>query len=155
MKKKAEREGILGSWDDSGGELDTNFPDFGEDGPLDIDEALYMLGDPNSINNQKLHEMNRIENVVQNAGWLDPCIGTTDPVDVNFNPEEERTGSQWSVLVQSLKKLFLATRSKNLPAAKADKERNNTSQSEVVVDDISYLDKKFKAKKERRTESDR
>jgi hypothetical protein len=49
MKKKSEREGILGSWDDSGGELDTNFPDFGEDGPLDIDEALYMLGDPNII----------------------------------------------------------------------------------------------------------
>jgi hypothetical protein len=76
-----------------------------------------------SINNQKLHEMNRIENVVQNAGWLDPCIGTTDPVDINFNPEEERTGSQWSVLVQSLKKLFLATRSKNLPSAKADRRK--------------------------------
>jgi cell division ATPase FtsA len=46
------------------------------------------------------------------------------------------------------KKLFLATRSKNLPASKADKESNGTSQNEVVVDDISYLDKKFKAKKE-------
>jgi len=89
MKKKGERGGILGSWDDSGGELDTNFPDFSEDGPLDIDEALYMLGDPNSINNQKLHEMNKIENVVQNAGWLDPGIGTIDPVDVDFKPEEE------------------------------------------------------------------
>ncbi|EDQ98417.1 uncharacterized protein LACBIDRAFT_302382 [Laccaria bicolor S238N-H82] len=89
MKKKGEREGILSSWDDTGGELDANFPDFGEDGPLDIDESLYMLGDPNSINNQKLHEMNRIENVVQNAGWLDPCIGNIDPVDVNFKLEEE------------------------------------------------------------------
>jgi serine phosphatase RsbU (regulator of sigma subunit) len=29
-----------------------------------------------------------------------------------------------------------------------DKERNDTSQNEVVVDDISYLEKKFKAKKE-------
>jgi hypothetical protein len=149
MKKKNEREGIVGSWDDSGGELDTNFPDFGEDGPSDIDEALYTLGDPNSINNQKLHEMNRIENVVQNAGWLDPCIGTIDPVDINFKPEEERTGSQWSVLVQSLKKLFLATRSKNLPSAKVDRGKDDyASQNEVVVDDISYLDKKFKAKKE-------
>ncbi|EDQ98317.1 uncharacterized protein LACBIDRAFT_336072 [Laccaria bicolor S238N-H82] len=148
MKKKGEREGILGSWDDTGGKLDANFPDFGEDGPLDVDESLYMLGDPNSINNQKLHEMKRIENVVQNAGWLDPCIGNIDPVDVNFKPEKERTGSQWNVLVQSLKKLFLETRSKNLPVAKADKERNGTSQNEVVVDDISYLDKKFKAKKE-------
>jgi hypothetical protein len=148
MKKKGEREGILGSWDDNGGELDTNFPDFGEDGPSDIDEALYMLGDPSGINNQKLHEMNKIENVIQNAGWLDPCIGTIDPVDVNFKPTEERTGSQWSVLVQSLKKLFLATRSKNLPAANAGKKRDSTSQNEVVVDDISYLDKKFKAKEE-------
>ncbi|KIK09075.1 hypothetical protein K443DRAFT_1245 [Laccaria amethystina LaAM-08-1] len=144
MKKKGQKEGMLGSWDDSGGELDTNFPEFGEDGPSDVDEALYMLGDPNSIDNQKLHEMNRIENVVQNAGWL----GTIDPVDVNFKPTEERTGSQWSVLVQSLKKHFLATHSKNLPAAKADKESNGTSQNEVVVDDISYLDKKFKAKEE-------
>ena len=92
MKKKGEREGILGSWDDSGGELDTTFPDFSENGPLDIDESLYMLGDPNSINNQMLHEMNRIENVVQNAGWLDPCIGTIDPVAVLFDAPQIPAG---------------------------------------------------------------
>ena len=133
MKKKGVKENIFGSWDDRGGELDPNFSSIDEDIPLDVDEALYMLGNPDSINNQKLHEMNRIENVVKNAGWLDSCIGNIDPVDVNFKPAEERSGSQWNVLVQSLKKLFVATRSKNLPEAKAEKEKNITSHDDVVV----------------------
>jgi hypothetical protein len=114
MKKKDVKENIFGSWNDIGDELDPNFSFTNEDSPSDVDEALYMLGNPDSINNQKLHEMNRIENVVKNAGWLDSCIGNIDPVDLNFKPAEERSGSQWNVLVQSLKKLFIATRSKNL-----------------------------------------
>ena len=147
MKKKDARENIFGSWDDSGGELDPDYSFINEDGSSDVDEAMYMLGNPNSINNQKLHEMDRIENVVKSAGWLDSCIGNVDPVDKSFKPEE-RSGSQWNVLVQSLKKLFLATRSKNLPDAKAKKDKNIILCNEVVVDDISYLNKNFKAKKE-------
>jgi len=139
MKKKGIRENIFGSCDDGGGELDPNFSFIIEDNPSDVDEGIYMLGNPDSVNNQKLHEMNRIENIVNDSGWLDSSIGNIDPVDMTFKPAEERSGTQWNVLVQSLRKLFLVNHSKNLPEAKAKQKKNIILHNEVVVDDISYL----------------
>ena len=53
---------------------------------------------------------------VADAGWLDSSPDSVEMIDPKgFVPITENTGSQWSSLIQSIRKLIIADRSKNLP----------------------------------------
>lgn len=127
-------------------ELDTNmddnyFDDDNADTPLD--DSIYL--DPCSKHLESLNKMRAIEQVVQNAGWLDDCAGNVARIDTErFVAELALSGRQWMDMVKAAKDTVIAERTKHLPA-------NQTSiatryePNQVVVDNISYLNINYKA----------
>jgi hypothetical protein len=148
--KKEEDEGtFFPSWASSDvlKDLDHNtFTEYDDDSPIDIatEESAYL--EPSSKHLDKLQEMSRMENVVQNAGWLDACpqnINQIDPKGLQLNINI--SGSKWSSIVKTAKDIELMRRRQHLPVNEDECTVTAKNYNDVVVDDISYLRKNFKA----------
>jgi hypothetical protein len=150
LKKREDKGTFFPSWASSDilKDLDHNtFAEYDDDSLIDIatEESTYL--EPSSKHLDKLQEMSNIENVVQNAGWLDACpqdIHHIDPkglqLDINI------PGSKWSLIVKTAKDIELMRRRQHLPVNEDGCVITAKSYNDVVVDDISYLQKNFKAK---------
>jgi len=103
--------GFLPSWASSNvlKDLDNNtFAEYDDDSPIDIavEESVYL--NPSSKHLDKLQEMNNRENVVQNAGWLDPCPQKIDQIDSKgLKVQVNICGSKWCSLRKAAKDIVL------------------------------------------------
>ena len=93
----------------------------------------------------KEEEMRHVEQIVAGAGWLDKSPDGINKVDPEgITPTVENSGSQWSSLIQSIRKIIIADCSKNIPTGlnKPFDELHGTDK--VFVDTMtSYLSQKF------------
>lgn len=98
-------------------DLDKNtFAEFDDDSLLEMstEESAYL--DPTVKHLKKLEEMNQIENVVQNAGWLDECPQKIENINSKgINIQENMAGKQWNSVVKTAKDAILAEQGKHLP----------------------------------------
>jgi len=87
--------------------------------------------------------MNKMENVVQNAGWLDACpqnINQIDPKGLQLNINI--SGSNCSSIVGTAKDIELMHRRQHLLVNEDGCTVTAKNYNDVVVGDISYLRKK-------------
>ncbi|KDR65593.1 hypothetical protein GALMADRAFT_41664, partial [Galerina marginata CBS 339.88] len=113
----------------------------------DENDTYHLLNDM-----EKSQEMDRIENVVKAAGWLNNSTDDKTELNANtFQPDQTITSSAWNTIVQTAKQLVLQKRSQNLPSntGLADQldQINSQNTDKVVVSDISYITKNFKAER--------
>ena len=89
--------------------------------------------------------MRHVEQVVASAGWLDNSPDGVDIVNLHdFVPTIKNSGSQWNSLIQSIRKMIIADRSKNLPAGISKSFGEIKGTDKVFVDTMtSYLSRKF------------
>ena len=115
-----------------------------KDNNEDFNDEMYLSGSCRQ-NDAKEEEMRHVEQVVAGAGWLDKSPDGINKVDPEgITPTVDNTGGQWSTLIQSIRKMIIADRSKNLPAGlnKPFDELHGTDK--VFVDKMtSYLSRKF------------
>jgi hypothetical protein len=76
LKSKEDKDGFFPSWATNNvlKDLDQNILDYDDNNNDKLDEMeenIYL--EPTFAHIRKLEEMNTIENIVQNAGWLDKC----------------------------------------------------------------------------------
>lgn len=149
LKRNKETEGLFPSWAATNilKDLDENtIFDYNDDESIDIeiDDSIYM--EPSSTHIKRLNEMNTIENIVRNAGWLDKCTGTVKYIDpVGFIPDLQITGNKWSTIIKTAKDAVLAMRGQHLPVNENGIPLNTQSFNTVTVQDIGYLRRNFKA----------
>jgi hypothetical protein len=115
-----------------------------KDDDEELNDDMYLNGSCRQ-NDAKENEMRLVEQAVASAGWLD---SSPDGVEIinpeGFVPNSQKTGSQWCSLIQNIRKMIIADRSKNLPTEtnKAFGEIKETDK--VFVDTMtSYLSRKF------------
>jgi hypothetical protein len=119
LKKNEEDSGFFSSWASSDvlKDLEQNsFVEYDDDNPLDIitEESTYV--EPSLKHIKKLNEMNQMENVVQNAGWLDDCPQAISHIDSKgIDIQVNMAGSKWNAVVKTAKDAVLADRGKHLP----------------------------------------
>ena len=106
-----------------------------------------MSINPHSSYFRKLESKNKIEKIVRELGWLDKLIGQSPIIDKAFQPDKDQSGSQWAAVVQTAKKQMLALKTKDIPSSQHG-DTNNEHADEVVISDMSYIDKHFQAKQE-------
>jgi hypothetical protein len=149
QQKDKDESGFFPSWASPGvlKDLDNNsFLDYEDDDPNDVDSEENTYTDPSTNHLKKLEEMSQMENIIQNAGWLDECPQKIDPIDPKgLCLEVNMAGSKWNSIVKMAKDAVLMERGKNLPVNQPGVLA--CSSNNVVVDDISYLKKHFKAEK--------
>ena len=79
-------------------------------------EAIYedalLAIDSKSSYFKKLESMNKIENIVHKAGWLDRLTEYAPQIDKEFQPEQKLSRSQWSAIVKSAKNAVFANKIK-------------------------------------------
>ena len=86
--------------------------------------------------------LNRLLQVLESAaGWLYNSPDGVEIVDTKyFVPIAQKTGSQWSSLIQSIRKMIIADRSKHLPADRSKTFCKIKGTDKVFVDTMtSYL----------------
>ena len=141
---------------DNNKEDNNKFWETSEDNPLDQEytgwkdneedhnDEMYLAGSCKQ-NDMKEEEMRHVEQIVANAGWLDKSPDGIDKIDPEgIMPAVDNSGSQWSSLIQRIRKMIVADRSKNLPTgpSKAFEELHGTDK--VFVDTMtSYLSRRF------------
>ncbi|KAF8158596.1 hypothetical protein B0H34DRAFT_656281, partial [Crassisporium funariophilum] len=110
----------------------------------ELNDDMYLNGSCRQ-NDAKEDEMRIVEQVVAGAGWLDSSPDGVEMIDPKgFVPITENTGSQWSSLIQSIRKLIIADRSKNLPTEASKPFGEIKGTDKVFVDTMtSYLSRKF------------
>ena len=110
----------------------------------ELNDSMYLNGSCRQ-NDAKEDEMRLVEQVVAGAGWLDSSPDGVEIVDPEgFVPITKNTGSQWSSLIQSIRKMIIADRSKNLPAETNKPLKEIKGTDKVFVDTMtSYLSRKF------------
>ena len=148
LKKNEDKEGFFPSWasKDVLKDLDQNVIEYDDDelGDKEVEQDIYL--EPTSAHIRKLEEMNAIENVVQNAGWLDKCPDNIDHINSqSFTPEIQMAGSKWSSMIKIAKDAVLALRGKHLPVNENGVPLKAYNFNDVVVKNISFLRKNFKA----------
>ena len=115
-----------------------------KDNDEDLHDEMYLTGSSRQ-NDAKEEEMRHVEQVVAGAGWLDKSPDGINKIDPEgITPTVDNSGSQWSSLIQSMRKMIVADRSKNLPTGpnKPFVELHGTDK--VFVDTMtSYLSQKF------------
>ena len=151
LKKDEENEGFFPSW--ASAEVlkkleDENIFEYMDDKDTDVEFEENHYLEPTSAYIRRLEEMNNIENVVQNAGWLDKCPDNIESIDpCGFTSTIQMAGSKWTSIVKTAKDKVLALRGKYLPVNKDGVPLKAQNFSDVAVQDISYLRKNFKADK--------
>ncbi len=148
QNKNKETEGLFPSWSTTNilKDLDENIFDYNDDEPVDIEmeDSIYL--EPTSTHIKKLKEMDAIEKIVRNAGWLDKCADAVEQIDPKgFVPEIEMTGSKWSTVIKTAKDAVLAIRGQHLPVNDNGIQLNSQNFNTVIVQDISFLRQSFKA----------
>jgi hypothetical protein len=148
LKKDEEESGLFPSWASSDILKDleqSTFVEYDDDNPdISTEESMYV--EPSLKHIKKLEEMNQMEDVVQNAGWLDDCPQAISHIDSKgINIQANMSGSKWNALVKTAKDAVLAVRGKHLPVNEEGIPLTSRNYNDVVVDDISYLRKNFKA----------
>jgi uncharacterized protein DUF6570/helitron helicase-like protein/PIF1-like helicase len=135
---------------------DTKFWENSENNPLDqeytgwkdndeeLNDEMYLTGSSRQ-NDAKEEEMRHVEQIVAGAGWLDQSPDGINKVDPEgITPTADNSGSQWSSLIQSIRKKIIADRSKNLPSGPNKQFDELHGTDKVVVDTMtSYLSRKF------------
>jgi len=115
-----------------------------KDNDEDLNDEMYLTGSSRQ-NDAKEEEMRHVEQTVAGAGWLDKSPDGINKIDTDhITPTVDNSGSQWTSLIQSIRKKFIADRSKNLPTGpnKPFDELHGTDK--VFVDTMtSYLSRKF------------
>ena len=105
---------------------------------------MYLTGSCRQ-NDAKEEEMRHVEQVVADAGWLDNSPDGINKINLEgITPTVDNSGGQWSSLIQRMRKIIVADRSKNLPNGpnKPFDELHGTDK--VFVDTMtSYLSQKF------------
>ena len=123
--------------------LEQEYTDW-KDSEEELNDEMYLTRSSRQ-NDAKEEEIRHVEQIVAGAGWLDTSpdgIGKVDPEDIV--PTVDNTGSQWSSLIQSIRKKIIADRSKNLPTGPNRPFEELHGTDKVVVDKMtSYLLKKF------------
>ena len=123
--------------------LDQEFTGW-KDNDEDLNDEMYLTGSSRQ-NDAKEEEMRHVEQVVAGAGWLDKSPDGINKIDPEgITPTVDNSGSQWNSLIQSMRKMIVADRSKNLPTGpnKTFNELHGTDK--VSVDTMtSYLSQKF------------
>jgi hypothetical protein len=114
-----DKSGFFPSWASSDvlKDLDNNSVlDYENDDPNDVDSEENTYTDPSTNHLKKLEEMSQMENIVQNAGWLDKCPQKIDPIDPKgLCLEVNMAGSKWNFIVKMAKDAVLMERGKNIP----------------------------------------
>ena len=115
-----------------------------KDDEEELNDEMYLNGSCRQ-NDAKEYEMQQVEQTVAGAGWLDNSPDGIDIVDPNgIVPAVENTSSQWSSLIQSIRKMIIADRSKNLPAGPSKPFEELKGTDKVFVDTMtSYLSRKY------------
>jgi PIF1-like helicase len=110
----------------------------------ELNDDMYLNGSCRQ-NDAKEDEMRLVEQVVTGAGWLDSSPDGVEMIDPEgFVPIVENTSSQWNSLIQSIRKMIIADRSKNLPAGANKPFGEIKGTDKVFVDTMtSYLSRKF------------
>ena len=112
----------LDAWDDYSAQMkdnnkeDTKFWENSENNPLDqeytgwkdndeeLNDEMYLTGSSRQ-NDAKEEEMRHVEQIVAGAGWLDQSPDGINEVDPEgITPTADNSGSQWSSLIQSIRK---------------------------------------------------
>jgi hypothetical protein len=116
---------------------------------FDVDEdALDVEGPPGRMNLVRKRNMQEMENIMTNAGWLDTSPdGLPDITKVPIRPEVNRDGSHWRRELLAKKKEVLDHKHQHAPEEPGEKEvrKNHSSYDKVEVVDASFLNKSFRA----------
>jgi hypothetical protein len=149
-KKDSDKGGFFASWatNDMLENLDESTQAYDDDGPIDttLDESAYLSCGHSPESDKKIRQMNEIERIVKNAGWLDESPDGVDSIDTTeFRPTVVANGSKWHSIVQTAKQAILRDRIKNLPSEIERKGNDDIDSNEVKIGDISYLRKNFQA----------
>ena len=132
-------------WESSdNNQLDQEYTGWRNDDDEELEDDMYLNGSCRQ-NDAKEDEMRLVEQVVAGAGWLDSSPDGVELVDPEgFVPTAKTTGSQWSSLIQSIRKMIIADRSKNLSAGASKPFGEIKGTDKVFVDTMtSYLSRKF------------
>jgi len=107
----------------------------------ELNDNMYLSGSCR-LNDIKEEQMRQIEQIVAGAGWLDNSPDGIDKVDpTNITPTID---SQWSSLIQQIRKSIIAECSKNIPAGPIKPFGELHGTDKVVIDTMSsYLSQKF------------
>jgi hypothetical protein len=115
----------------------------------ELDESAYLYNSMFSENNSKIQQMNEIETVVKNAGWLDKSQHKLDLSDFKeFKPSKNIDGSKWNSIVQAAKQTVLEEKKRNMPSTVPSNKcvhEELHKYNEVKIADISYLRQSFHA----------
>jgi hypothetical protein len=149
QNKDEQTEGLFPSWAGANilKDLDENILDYNDEDAAEIEKEYSIYLEPTSAHLRKLRDMNVIENIVRNAGWLDKYSGIIKHIKPKgFVPYIQMTSSMWSTVVKSAKDAVLASRGQNLPVNEDGVPLNSCNFNSVTVHDISFLRNNFKAK---------
>ncbi len=110
----------------------------------ELNDDMYLSGSC-KLNDAKEEEMRHVEQVVSSVGWLDNSPDGIDEVNKEgITPTVENSSSQWSSLIQHIRKMILADRSKNLPTDPSKHFNELHGTDKVFVDTMtSHLSHKF------------
>src|SRR5271168_4236042 len=115
-----------------------------KDNDEELNDDMYLTGSSRQ-NDAKEEEMRHVEQIVSGAGWLDKSPDGINKVDPEgITPTVDNSGSQWSSLIQSIRKKILSDRSKNIPTGPNKPYGELHGTDKVFVDTLtSYLSRKF------------
>jgi len=94
-----------------------------------------------------LRDMQQVENIVRQAGWLKKCSGdliaiNTEPIEV-----ENMLPSEWTSCVKEARALALKKKQANIPTI-SEKSSAKNAGKDVEIVDTDYFKYNFKAKKQ-------
>jgi hypothetical protein len=115
-----------------------------------IDEdALDTEGPPGRNNLIRKRNMQEVENIMRNAGWLDKSPDGLPDVEVKVPiiPNINRDGSYWRKEVLARKKEVLANKNQHAPLQtnEDDKNKDYNGYDKVEIVNMSFFNKSFKA----------
>jgi hypothetical protein len=147
IKKDTHKGGFFASWatQDTLGELDNTMKNYEDDEHVDS-ENPYLSCDYSPENDKIIRQMDEIERIVKNAGWLDKWTGSDDDIDQEeFKPSVDIPGSKWRAVVQAAKHAILCERNKNVTSVIHKNPDGQPNHDEVRIGDISHLRKNYRA----------
>jgi hypothetical protein len=148
LKKDEDKNGFFPSWASADilKDLDQNVFEYDDDTSIDVEAAENIYLEPTSAYLKKLEDMNAIENIICNAGWLVKCPDVIEHINSQgFAPNIQMSSSKWSSVIKSAKDAVLALQGKHILVNNDGTPLKACNFNNVVVQDISYLQKDFKA----------
>ena len=95
---------------------------------------------------KKLEQMREIEEIIRNAGWLDKSSNGMFSIEKTLvQPSSDYIGTHWKMLIAEAKEAVLKERAKFIPVDNEEKPLQSHNYDEVIVNDISYINKHYHA----------